>query len=88
MIISGIDVNAVNVVSKLKVLYPLFLVILYNKLKYTKSIKIFATNTSQNSANYTSSVCCDIIIYNCDINHNLILKGYSLIKVQFHNLVK
>lgn len=56
MIISGIVVNAVNVVSKLKVLYPLSLVILYNKLKYTKSIKIFATNTSQNSVNYPSSV--------------------------------
>lgn len=56
VIISCIVVNAVNVVSKLKVLYPLFLVILCNKLKYTKSIKIFATNTSQNSVNYPSSV--------------------------------
>lgn len=56
MTISGIVVNAVNVVSKLKVLYLLFLVILYNKLKYAKSLKIFATNTSQNSVNYPSSV--------------------------------
>lgn len=56
---------AVNAVSKLKVLYPLFLVLLYNKLKYTKSIKSFATNTSQNSVNYPSSVYW----------------GYSLIKV-------